>query len=759
MTPGIAKYHRHYRILQWVDQVVIPQTFAKSKPLGEGAARASAQYIAESNQVLWGIRLRQARVRSPSTALDCAIPQSILNAGLLGQNDCILAYDHDLTKETRGFGGKTLDKKQLYTFTPRAESGWHFEFGPDGYVVDLVPLNETHAYRTSRAMQCNPRKPVDAGPLWHDTLANRSTCVPFVDEQTAALFVVVQVYNPNNNIFFRIQMVTEFDYTGKVGNMVIKNSASFAPQEGAGGPASAVFIILMLWMILEFAYWINEFRLGAVNVTSAWTLIDLTIFVLSGIYIYDAIQIMIGHTANLVASALEDENTYTDLFVYLDWREYVNFFQGFLILLLLIRFFKYLNFISGLRAVFLTIVRAGVDLVYFFILFIAVILAFVFSGYVVFGPEAEDFSSIGQTIATIMRLVVLDFDYDQIEQTAPLGPVYFAVSMFFFYFLLVNIFTAIMLSSWRIEKKRLDEEEEKRRKTREAVAAAQARENDKEVGGGGRSGGAGGGDGKDGAASFSLMGLILYIVTLQWLKHVFRILCNPVRTFQLIKAWADTQRRSMSTREVMLRLEQWKARKHNAKTEFLNFHHIQQALAGGERNRIIVSDWQVQQVMGLCRTKRKGGEKFLHTEAEMHRLMQADDNSAMDDMIGPADDNALESVAGMKKLVQAIGVIHKNQRAFWRDVNATLRGIQEQTLQAQNRLHSITYRVDSMVPHGECRVVWFGSLCSLVTGLVFGIYVCLTCPLDLSMQFCHACTSIHTYTTVGYHGQADAEVK
>ena len=61
----------------------------------------------------------------------------------------------------------------------------------------------------------------------------------------------------------------------------------------------------------------------------------------------------------------------------------------------------------------------------------------------------------------------------------------------------------------------------------------------------------------------------------------------------------------------------------------------------------------------------------------------------------------------MKKLVHAIGIIHNNQRAFWKDVNGSLQSIQGQVMSAQDRLHTINSVVNSMVPHGMLHIVIF----------------------------------------------------
>merc|ERR1711990_1223253 len=139
------------------------------------------------------------------------------------------------------------------------------------------------------------------------------------------------------------------------------------------------------------------------------------------------------------------------------------------------------------------------------------------------------------------------------------------------------------------------------------------------------------------------------------------------------------------------------ARKQNRNVAWLDFERIQQVLAGSERNRRIVTDYQVQLVMRLCKTKRKGDDKLLFTAKE-RKALETEDSADGDDLGGP-ESNGVDSIIAMKKLVHAVGIIHNNQRAFWKDVNGSLQSIQGQVMTAQDRLHTINSVVNSMVPH------------------------------------------------------------
>ena len=629
-----------------------------------------AEHIAENNQVLWGIRIRQVRVKAASK-VSCSLPAAISESELISLSRCVLEYSFE-NKNTEHFGGEMTAKygsSQLYQYVAVTGALSTFNFGEDGYVVDLVPLNETAMIRKTRSMQCDTRKPVEITLnrtyLWDDSLVDRTKCIPFIDEHTSMISVVIQVYNPSENVFSRFDFRVVFEQSGATKTSWHVNAATLVQKEDEAGLKLAVDVVLCVWMLIEFSAWVWECRLGTVNFKSPWTFLDLCIFALSGFVIYNLIFTISRVTDESLSSSLSLQE-FTDLQNEISWAQTVNYIKALLIIALLLRVFKYLNFIAGLRAVFLTILRAGNDLIFFFILFGIVIVAFAFAGHIVFGPLTEEYHTILSSFETILRMAVLDFNYEGIAVAGALGPAYFCVSMLFFYFLMVNIFTAIILTAWRIEKQRVDEEA----KGRDPLAF--------------------------------MKWFFSFFLFFGWLRLFVGYVANPSATVKRFKNWLDDRRTKMDTREVLIRLEQWRARKHNRNVNWLDFERIQQALAGSERNRRIVTDYQVQLVMRLCKTKRKGDDKLLFTTAERKVVEKEEADEAADaEEFGGSESTGIGSVIAMNKLIRAVGIIHNNQRAFWKDVNGSLESIQGQVLTAQGRLQTINSVVNTMVPHGK----------------------------------------------------------
>lgn len=78
-------------------------------------------------------------------------------------------------------------------------------------------------------------------------------------------------------------------------------------------------------------------------------------------------------------------------------------------------------------------------------MFFIVFIAFAQLGYMIFGTENDDFRTFTDSIFTLMRTILGDFDYLKIEKSNRiLGPIYFISFIFFVFFVLFNMFLAII---------------------------------------------------------------------------------------------------------------------------------------------------------------------------------------------------------------------------------------------------------------------------------------------------------------------------
>jgi len=126
-----TKYHNHATIAthkdfwSWMKQIVVPETFDfERKMSGQvGQKLKKARYVAGGqNQLLWGVRLRQQRVmqakdisntgrgsRLARARRSCPISSVILQAGVVGPQDCIPHYDA-ISSDNNPYGGIILNK-------------------------------------------------------------------------------------------------------------------------------------------------------------------------------------------------------------------------------------------------------------------------------------------------------------------------------------------------------------------------------------------------------------------------------------------------------------------------------------------------------------------------------------------------------------------------------------------------------------------------------------------------------------------------
>ena len=87
---------------------------------------------------------------------------------------------------------------------------------------------------------------------------------------------------------------------------------------------------------------------------------------------------------------------------------------------LILQFFKYLGVLNRrLQIVYKTMIRVTGDLVYWVILLFIVLLGLVVSGTTFFGSDTQDFSTFYNGFNAILRLVIMDFQFDAIANATP----------------------------------------------------------------------------------------------------------------------------------------------------------------------------------------------------------------------------------------------------------------------------------------------------------------------------------------------------
>ncbi|KAJ3665483.1 hypothetical protein Zmor_000976 [Zophobas morio] len=268
----------------------------------------------------------------------------------------------------------------------------------------------------------------------------------WITRGTRAVFVDFSIYNANLNLFCICKLVMEFPPTGG-----IIPSHSF----------QAVHLLRYTnyWDYVTFAFEVTVYLIASYFLMEEireimyfklryflqfWTYIDVTIIFMASANFITSL-IIFPNVDSTIKKIRDNPEKYGNLEYLADKKILYNNFAASLLFFSYIKLFKYLNFNKTMGQLNNTLKRCALDILGFSIMFFIIFFAFAELGYLLFGSQVEDFSSFGVAMFTLLRTILGDFDYQAIEQAnRVLAPIYFLSYIFFVFFVLLNMFLAII---------------------------------------------------------------------------------------------------------------------------------------------------------------------------------------------------------------------------------------------------------------------------------------------------------------------------
>ena len=90
-------------------------------------------------------------------------------------------------------------------------------------------------------------------------------------------------------------------------------------------------------------------------------------------------------------------------------------------------------------------------------MFMIVFMAYAQFGFLLFGPKLYDFSKMSYSAYTLMRTMLGDFDFPAFQAAHPvIGPVFFIFYIFVVFFILLNMFLAIINDTYSEVKSEME---------------------------------------------------------------------------------------------------------------------------------------------------------------------------------------------------------------------------------------------------------------------------------------------------------------
>ncbi|KAF3827839.1 hypothetical protein GH733_001074 [Mirounga leonina] len=395
-----------------------------NQSLGQG----SHSFIYYENLLLGVPRLRQLRVRNDSCVVHEDFREDILS--------CYDVYSPD-KEERLPFGPLN---GTAWTYHSQDELGGSSHWGQltsysgGGYYLDLPGSRQASA----KALQ-----DLQEG-LWLD----RGTRVVFID---------FSVYNANINLFCVLRLVVEFPATGgaipswQIRTVKLIRYVSNWDFFIIG--CEIIFCIFILYYVVEEILELHIHRLRYLS--SIWNILDLVVILLSivavGFHIFRTLEVN-----RLMGKLLQQPNMYADFEFLAFWQTQYNNMNAVNLFFAWIKIFKYISFNKTMTQLSSTLARCAKDILGFAIMFFIVFFAYAQLGYLLFGTQVENFSTFIKCIFTQFRIILGDFDYNAIDNANRiLGPAYFVTYVFFVFFVLLNMFLAIINDTYSEVKEEL----------------------------------------------------------------------------------------------------------------------------------------------------------------------------------------------------------------------------------------------------------------------------------------------------------------
>ncbi|KAH7636330.1 polycystin-2-like protein 1 [Dermatophagoides farinae] len=415
---------------------------------------SSFKSILYENYLLGAPRMRQIRVRNDS----CEIHKDFQRAIFSCYNHYSKIYeDRDDIHEKHI---PEFEWQEIRSFAKNDVWGQLSTYsGEGGYIVNLS-LNKTIAIKTIEKLK---------EFLW-------------IDRGTRAVLIDFTTYNPNINLYVVTKLIAEFPATG--GMFTSWQFRTLNLLENSSQAQIGLYVCFIMFLIFIVYYTIEEFfeitALGFIPYlrSSGWNYLDLFIILISLALVFFLVcrKYIItkifdeAYTEELAEHGYMVEMGNRTVSLQIDtyqfdtlgfWSAQFSNILAVLSFVSWIKIFKYISFNKTMSQLSSTLSRCAKDIAGFGLMFFIVFFAFAQLGYLLFGTQVKDYSSFGRAVFTLLRLILGDFDFQAIENAnRVLGPIFFLSYIFFVFFVLMNMFLAIINDTYAEVKSELKDDEE-----------------------------------------------------------------------------------------------------------------------------------------------------------------------------------------------------------------------------------------------------------------------------------------------------------
>nr|CAD7449563.1 unnamed protein product [Timema bartmani] len=373
--------------------------------------------ILYENRMLGIPRMRQVKVRNNS----CTVHDEF-------RRTFSTCYDYfsSASEDTEPFGLGT-GTAWTYSSPEKLDTssywGWLGTYGGGGFYEDFS-IHSKETLEKIKALKEN---------LW-------------ITRGTRAVFIDFTLYNANINLFCIIKLTVEFPPTGGATPswdfLTLRLLSYQSKYDYFIFACEILFIFFIVFFTLEEVREIIHFKFRYIR--SFWNVLDIIIITLSyACILFNIFQFV--KLSDVLQGLLNQKTTFANFDHLGRLQVDYNNMEAVALFFAWVKIFKFISFNKTMSQLSNTLSRCAWDIAGFSIMFFIVFCAFAQLSYLLFGSQLERFSTFINAMFTLLRILLADFDYDAIERANRiLGPLFFVTYIFFVFFVLLNMFLAII---------------------------------------------------------------------------------------------------------------------------------------------------------------------------------------------------------------------------------------------------------------------------------------------------------------------------
>jgi len=418
-------------------------------------------YVMTYNKVVGKVRLRQLRV-APDTA--CTLSEEISQTDTTSDGiqrhrqfvDHCYGFYEAAYKSNVTFGPGCISDNVTcgFVFTSAAENGLAdvtikgvntgADYDGSGFVRDLDATDRDAYIEALNFLKSN---------LW-------------VDVQTRAIIISLNLYNGNYNYYCIAQFMLEFTTGGTVIPTANNRILRIDLYEPVTFENANTWMFLYLPELLTYlgtlAYFIHfcyrVYRVKKVTrsfrniLRDSWTIID--VLLLATLFTTITLRLSFYFSVDRAAFdpfPLVGDDEYREMAALARDYSAVFMVDAFTILILVVKSLKYFSLQKDLMLLQRTLGQAISDLSFFLLLLTLLFGGFVIMGLNIFGMQAQGFKSFTDTLGTLFLILLGEFDFEEMREVSPLWSlVFFIFFVVFMFFIVLNIFLAILNDAYTV---------------------------------------------------------------------------------------------------------------------------------------------------------------------------------------------------------------------------------------------------------------------------------------------------------------------